>query len=270
MRAGLKRRGEILHACGGSVSPAAGASEQTALASAIAALELALHRGDPRRVLQASLDALARSPNSEESVVASVTALTAYAQLGDFEQARSSLLGARAAYAMHLNLTGEQQAKFLEHGLLMDDLREANPDDLESQLQRLETSLSQHESQLAATDSEYRGLDSRRREARKKLEEGRDRRAEVGGLLERFELLDRHYVSDVARLRGIEEGGTLFEVLGQATCPLCGCSRATSTCGWRRSGAPSTRSPRDRTRPTRSGRLRPSGKRRSQPPPSRR
>jgi hypothetical protein len=54
-----------------------------------------------------------------------VTALTAYAQLGDFEQARSSLLRARAAYTMHLNLTGEQQAKFLEHGLLMDDLREA-------------------------------------------------------------------------------------------------------------------------------------------------
>jgi septal ring factor EnvC (AmiA/AmiB activator) len=101
-----------------------------------------------------------------------------------------------------------------------------DPDDLESQLQRLETSLSQHESQLAATDSEYRGLDSRRREARKKLEEGRDRRAEVGGLLERFELLDRHYVSDVARLRGIEEGGTLFEVLGQATCPLCGAEPA--------------------------------------------
>jgi hypothetical protein len=40
--------------------------------------------------------------------------------------------------------------------------------------------------------------------------------------LQRFTLLERHYVSDVQRLKGIEEGGTLFEVLGKATCPLCG------------------------------------------------
>jgi hypothetical protein len=45
-------------------------------------------------------------------------------------------------------------------------------------------------------------------------------------LVERFNLLERHYVSDVARLRGIEEGGTLFEVLGQAPCPLCGAEPA--------------------------------------------
>nr|MBA3897540.1 AAA family ATPase [Sphingomonadaceae bacterium] len=101
-----------------------------------------------------------------------------------------------------------------------------DPDDLESQLQRLEGSLSQHANQLETTDAEYRGLEIRRRDARKKLEEGRDRRAEIAGLLERFTLLDRHYVSDVARLRGIEEGGTLFEVLGQATCPLCGAEPA--------------------------------------------
>jgi hypothetical protein len=66
----------------------------------------------------------------------------------------------------------------------------------------------------------------RRRELRKKLEEGKDRRAEIGALLERFALLDRHYVSDTSRLRGLEEGGTLFEVLGQASCPLCGAEPA--------------------------------------------
>ena len=62
----------------------------------------------------------------------------------------------------------------------------------------------------------------RRREMRKKLEEGQDRRAEIAGLLERFTLLDSHYVSDGERLRGIEEGGTLFQVLAQVPCPLCG------------------------------------------------
>jgi len=101
-----------------------------------------------------------------------------------------------------------------------------DPDDLQGQLQRLEGTLSLQSNQLATTDAEYRGLADRRRDLRKKLEEGTDRRAEIAALLERFTLLDRHYVSDVARLRGIEEGGTLFEVLGQAPCPLCGAAPA--------------------------------------------
>jgi hypothetical protein len=112
-----------------------------------------------------------------------------------------------------------------EHRERLADLTK-HPDDLEDQLQRLEGTLSQHADQLATTDAEYRDLQDRRRDTRKKLEEGRDRRAEIAGLLERFTLLDRHYVSDVARLRGIEEGGTLFEVLGQAPCPLCGAAPA--------------------------------------------
>ncbi len=101
-----------------------------------------------------------------------------------------------------------------------------DPDDLENQLQRLEKTLSQHSDQLATTDAQYRGLMDRRRELRKRLEEGKDRRAEIDALLERFDLLDRHYVSDMSRLRGLEEGGTLFEVLGQAPCPLCGAEPA--------------------------------------------
>jgi len=97
-----------------------------------------------------------------------------------------------------------------------------DPDELEDQLRRLEGTLSQHSAQLASTEAQYRDLMDRRRELRKKLEEGRDRRSEIDGLLERFTLLDQHYVSDMARLKGIEEGGTLFQVLGQSSCPLCG------------------------------------------------
>ena len=124
----------------------------------------------------------------------------------------------------------EAQLDLLEQ--LLDEHRERladltkDPDDLEDQLQRLDGTLSQHATQLATTDAQYRDLADRRRDTRKKLEDGRDRRAEIAGLLERFTLLDRHYVSDLARLRGIEEGGTLFEVLGQAPCPLCGAAPA--------------------------------------------
>jgi hypothetical protein len=118
---------------------------------------------------------------------------------------------------------------------LLDEHRERltvltkDPDDLEEQLQRLEQTLSQQEEQLATTDAQYRDLVDRRRKLRQKLEEGQDRRAEIASLLERFRLLDRHYVSDMARLRGIEEGGTLFEVLGQSSCPLCGADCASSS-----------------------------------------
>ena len=101
-----------------------------------------------------------------------------------------------------------------------------DPGDLADQLQRLDTSLSQREQQLAISESDYREVSQERATLRKRLEDGRQRRAEIDSLLERFTLLDEHYVSDLARLRGLEEGGTLFEVMGQAQCPLCGAEPA--------------------------------------------
>lgn len=97
-----------------------------------------------------------------------------------------------------------------------------SPDELNDQMERLDASLSREVERLSVTEAEYRKASSRRRELRSRLEEGRDRRAEIASLLERFELLALHYDSDVARLQGIEEAGTLFEVLGQTICPLCG------------------------------------------------
>jgi predicted nuclease with TOPRIM domain len=97
-----------------------------------------------------------------------------------------------------------------------------DPENLGDQLERIEASLAQHSAHLEATESSFRLLVDRRRELRKKLEVGRDRRSEIESLIERFDLLDRHYVSDLGRLRGIQEGGTLFAILGQGPCPLCG------------------------------------------------
>src|ERR1035437_4959019 len=117
-------------ACGAPAPSADNAPKETALASVIAGLELALYRSDPRRVLQASLDALAKTPNTEQGVVASVTAMCAYAQLGDFEQAQSCLLRARGLYAVHLGFNPQQQARFVEKAVLIDDLQEAGNRDL--------------------------------------------------------------------------------------------------------------------------------------------
>jgi hypothetical protein len=136
-------------------------------------------------------------------------------------------------------LSREAQMQLLDQ--LLDDYRDRlkdltkNPKELDEQLRKIDASLNQHAAQLGATEAAFQEAAGRRRDLRKKLEESRDRRTEVGTLLERFSLLDRHYNSDIERLRAIEEGGTLFGVLGSASCPLCGAEpshdRASSECG---------------------------------------
>jgi predicted nuclease with TOPRIM domain len=96
------------------------------------------------------------------------------------------------------------------------------PRELEEQLERLEASLTAFTDQLTTSEADYRRLVAQRRELRERFEQGRDRIAEIESLMERFNLLDHHYTSDIERLHGIEEAGTLFSVLGQMSCPLCG------------------------------------------------
>lgn len=96
------------------------------------------------------------------------------------------------------------------------------PDELEEQLGRLDVSMGRHGEQLALTESEFRTASGRRRDIAKRIEDARNRLAEVTALLDRFTLLDAHYRSDVDRLSGIEEAGSLFQALGDTTCPLCG------------------------------------------------
>lgn len=97
-----------------------------------------------------------------------------------------------------------------------------SPKELKEQLEKINTSLRQQAAQVNTTEDEFQEAAGKRRELRKKLEESRERRAEVSAMLERFRLLDRHYLSDIERLRAIEEGGTLFSVLSAGHCPLCG------------------------------------------------
>lgn len=122
--------------------------------------------------------------------------------------------------------TREAQIDLLDQliGEYRDRIKELakQPKELEDQLERLEDSLGAYTQQLTASEADYHRLSGRRRELRERLEEGKDRRAEITSLLERFDLLGQHYRSDMERLRGIEEAGTLFSVLGHTPCPLCG------------------------------------------------
>lgn len=123
-------------------------------------------------------------------------------------------------------LSREAQLQLLDQllGDYRDRLKELTkaPKELEEQLEKIDNALRQQTSQVNTTEAEFQEAAGKRRELRRKLEERRERRSEVGALLERFSLLDQHYVSDIERLRAIEEGGTLFNVLGAASCPLCG------------------------------------------------
>lgn len=127
-------------------------------------------------------------------------------------------------------LSREAQLHLLDQ--LLEDYRERlkeltkSPKELSEQLEKIDGSLRQHTEQVNTTEAEFQQAAGKRRELRKKLEESRERRAEVGALLERFSLLDRHYASDIERLQAIEEGGTLFNVLGSGHCPLCGAAPA--------------------------------------------
>lgn len=128
------------------------------------------------------------------------------------------------------DLSREAQLQLLDQ--LLDDYRgrlkelTKSPKELSEQLEKIDESLRQHAVQVNTTEESFQQAAGKRRDLRMKLEEGRERRAEVGALLERFRLLDRHYSSDIERLRAIEEGGTLFNVIGAAQCPLCGAAPA--------------------------------------------
>ena len=104
-------------------------------------------------------------------------------------------------------------------GLIGEDNNEG---DLFEQLQKLVHTLEQKEGALNQSEEQYRELVSRRNTTRLELERESERRGEISELLSRFRLLERHYQSDLVRLEGIHESGTLVSVLNANKCPLCG------------------------------------------------
>ncbi len=163
-----------------------------------------------------------RSPLSDGNVVAD-TPNTATFKLLLTGIDDSSLTAARSSPQVHsragqLELLGQliadNQAKIRNLS--------GPPKQLEEQDQNLEESMRSRLQALVAHETEYKDAATRRREARRKLEEANERLAEVSVLLDRFDLLGKHYQSDVERLEGIREGGTLFSALSDGVCPLCG------------------------------------------------
>lgn len=93
---------------------------------------------------------------------------------------------------------------------------------LQSQLLAIEDDLAREQSLLAQTEQSYRAVMTRRNQLRQDLESASERRTEIDEMLARFALLDSHYNSDLSRLEGLREAGSLVSALGPDSCPLCG------------------------------------------------
>ena len=97
-----------------------------------------------------------------------------------------------------------------------------DPTDLNGQLERLNASIAQSEQALSIERSAFEEQERQRRAAWQTRDEVLARQAEIGGLLERFALLNEHYGSDLDRLEAVSEAGFFFVALDAGVCPLCG------------------------------------------------
>jgi len=94
--------------------------------------------------------------------------------------------------------------------------------ELADQLQRLEHTRSRESLALKDTEFSYRQALKERNSHRLELETIGERSSEISEVLARFRLLDLHYGSDLSRLEGIREAGSLVVALDSGDCSLCG------------------------------------------------
>ncbi len=105
---------------------------------------------------------------------------------------------------------------------LEDLIGDEDNEEVENQIERLEASLRHDRNLLQSTEAEYQIIVVKRNKKRKQIELVASRRTEINEMLARFGLLDQHYQSDLSRLEGVREAGSLVAALSPENCPLCG------------------------------------------------
>lgn len=111
-------------------------------------------------------------------------------------------------------MIGDLQAELDEEG--------ADEVELNDQLNRIDTLIEEQNSALANVQKAFNVVFQRRTQAAKQVRDRKARIIEIDELAGRFNLLDRHYETDLRRLEAIHESGILFIHLDQKSCPLCG------------------------------------------------
>ena len=111
-------------------------------------------------------------------------------------------------------LISELEGEIDEQGLDGTELRE--------QVERLEGEIERQNEALGEVQARLDDILGQRGEVAREIRRRRERIAEIEELSSRFELLDRHYRTDLKRLEAIRESGSIFVHLERDTCPLCG------------------------------------------------
>ncbi|WP_447833244.1 coiled-coil domain-containing protein [Aeromonas veronii] len=95
-------------------------------------------------------------------------------------------------------------------------------EELTQQLERLDANITACRQQLNQKKSSLKEQLELQRSIVAKRTEIDNRRLEIKELLSRFALLKEHYITDLSRLRAIEESGYLLSQLDSIACPVCG------------------------------------------------
>jgi hypothetical protein len=94
--------------------------------------------------------------------------------------------------------------------------------DIQDQLGKLESSIVNQNEAVDSIQEDLQEALQCRNDITEKREGSLARLDDVEGLLERFELLEKHYSSDLLRLEAIKESGVLLSFIDTKDCPLCG------------------------------------------------
>ena len=94
--------------------------------------------------------------------------------------------------------------------------------DLEGQADRLATEIRDHQSSFVRVQSELDTLRRERRSAVASRDEAAAAASELAATLQRFDLLNAVYRSDIARLAALEEGAAALLAGSRRACPTCG------------------------------------------------
>lgn len=99
---------------------------------------------------------------------------------------------------------------------------DAKREEVADSLERVDETLSAMAAQYEGRASQLKEVRAAIAEVSSQLAEATSRRNSSAFMLERFQLLDKKYESDLERLGAIVEGASVFGVLKTVDCPLCG------------------------------------------------
>ena len=99
---------------------------------------------------------------------------------------------------------------------------DSSVEELMEQRNKLDISIENEIENVSVKNSEIRKLQIERRETWKKVIAAESKIDQIGEILDRFELLGKHYQSDLDRLEAIIETGSMLTLTKDSQCPLCG------------------------------------------------